>query len=253
MTGPRTVVITGGGTGIGKAIASGFARLGDDVIILGRRGHLLEAAVGEIAASTGGSVRHRVCDVTNPEQLDAFVGWLDAIGVDAVDVLIGNAGAADLGAIETTADAAAQAMRVLDSNLMSLILSVHVLRPRLRRPGGRVVSISSIAAYRGGNLRYSAAKAGMIGFSYALAQELGPEGITVNVICPGLIVGTDYFGPTRERLTPEREESLVARNLVGRAGQPEDVAAAALYLASPDAGYVTGEVLHLNGGSLFGR
>jgi len=253
MAEPRTVVITGGGTGIGKASAMSFARSGDQVIIVGRREGILEAAAGEILASTGTPVRFRVCDVTEPDDVDALGAWLDSTGLTPVDVLVNNAGAADLGVIETTADAAAQARAVLNANLMSLILTVHVLRPRLRRPGGRVVTISSVAAFRGGNLRYSAAKAGMVGFSYALAKELGPEGITVNVICPGLILGTDYFGESRERLSLEREQSLVAGNLVGRAGQPDDVAAAVAYLASPDAGYVTGEVLHVNGGSLFGR
>jgi len=249
----RIVLVTGGGTGIGKAVATSFAAAGDRVIIVGRREEVLSAAAREINDRTPDSVLFRPTDVSVAEDLDTLASWLDAEGLGTVDVLVNNAGGPDTGDDHTTREAAAQAIRVINANLMSAILTVHALRPRLRRPGGRVVSISSVAAFGGGNLRYSAAKAGVVGFTYALAQELGPEGITVNVICPGLILGTDYFGPERERLTVEREQGIVARNLVGRAGRPEEVAAAVMYLASTDAAYVTGEVLHVNGGSLFGR
>lgn len=106
------------------------------------------------------------------------------------------------------------------------------------------------AAFRGGGDMYSAAKAGLVGLTYSLALELGPDGITVNAIAPGLVLGTEFFG---DRMTDERRQRTVAQTPIGRAGRPEDVAEAVRYLASETASFVTGEVLHVNGGWLFGR
>ena len=126
--------------------------------------------------------------------------------------------------------------------------------PHLSRPGGRIVNVSSIAAFMGGSapgaLAYASAKAGVLGLTYALARELSPQGITVNAIAPGLVLNTGFFGGP---LPEERLEATIAQTPVGRAGCPEDVAAAVHYLASPQASFVTGEVLNVNDGWLFGR
>jgi 3-oxoacyl-[acyl-carrier protein] reductase len=126
--------------------------------------------------------------------------------------------------------------------------------PHLRRPGGRIVNISSIAAFTGGSragsVAYAAAKAGVLGMTYGFARELSPQGITVNAIAPGLVAGTAFFGGP---LPEERLSGIVSQTPAGRPGSPEDIAAAALYLASPAASFVTGEVLNINGGWLFGR
>jgi len=139
---------------------------------------------------------------------------------------------------------------MLDANLIGTYLMTHGLRPYFRRPGARIVNISSIAAFRGGGDMYSAAKAGVVGLTYALALELGPEGITANAVAPGLVLDTEFFG---DRMTDERRRRTVAQTPLARAGHPADVVAAVRYLASPEASFVTGEVLHVNGGWLFGR
>lgn len=140
---------------------------------------------------------------------------------------------------------------MLAANLVGAYLMVHALRPHVRRLGGRVVNISSIAAVRGGGGLYSAAKVGLIGLTYALAGDLGTEGITVNAVAPGLILETEFFG---DRMTDERVGRIVAQTPLARPGRPADIAAAVRYLASEEeASFVTGEVHHVNGGWAFGR
>lgn len=246
----RVVVVTGGGTGIGKAIAARFLAEGAHVIITGRRESVLRATAEELNDGSG-SVKWQACDVGNPEQVDAFAAWLDARGLTTIDVLVNNAGGtASLAVDASTAEAARYAHETLSGNLVGTFLLIHALGPRLRRPGGRIVNLSSIAAFRGGGDIYSAAKAGVVGLTYALAGSLGPEGITVNAVAPGVVLGTEFFG---DRMTDERRMRTVAQVPVGRPGHPADIAEAVHYLASPAASYVNGEVLHVNGGWLFGR
>jgi 3-oxoacyl-[acyl-carrier protein] reductase len=131
--------------------------------------------------------------------------------------------------------------------VLTVVLLVEALRDRLARPGGRIVLVSSIAALRGGGDSYSAAKAGLIGYATSLALELGPEGITVNTVVPGFVEGTEFFG---ESMTETRRACLVARTALGRAGQPQDVAAAIAFLASEAAAYVSGAVLRVDDAAL---
>ena len=113
-----------------------------------------------------------------------------------------------------------------------------------------MINLSSIAALRGGGDSYAASKAAIIGWSYTLAGQLGRDGITVNVVAPGFVDQTEFFAGA---MTAERRQRLIEATLVGRAGEPADVAAAIAYLASPLAGYVSGQVLQVNGGALLGR
>ncbi|GIJ47109.1 short-chain dehydrogenase [Virgisporangium aliadipatigenens] len=238
----RTVVVSGGGTGIGRAVAETFAADGDKVVITGRRADVLERAVAEIK----GDVSAVPADLTVPDDVRRV-----AESVDAVDVIVNNAGAgSSFGPRETLEEHAAAWRRELDLNVLTAVLLTEALLPKLTRPGGRIIGMSSIAALRGGGGAYSAAKAALHGWCLALAGDLGPEGITVNVVAPGFIAETEFFGG---RMSPEGYASRVRSTVVGRAGAPEDVAAMVRYLASPEAGFVTGQVLQINGGALFGR
>jgi 3-oxoacyl-[acyl-carrier protein] reductase len=248
----RVAVVTGAGTGIGRAIAASLAADGATVVLLGRRPEVLAEAAAAIGRDASGRVCRRPCDVSDPEQVDAFVAWLTSDVSDTVDVLVNNAGGTGgaLARESTSADAARYARDVLATNLVGAYVMVHALRPHLRRPGGRILNLSSIAAFRGGGDMYSAAKAGLVGLTYALARDLAPEGITVNAVAPGLVQGTEFFGAG---IPEERRQRIVADTPAARPGEPEDIAAAVRYLASPGASFVTGEVLHVNGGQVFGR
>ena len=248
----RVIVVTGGGTGIGKAIAARFLAEGDRVVITGRREPVLRDAARELdGVQSGGEVHWDVCDVGDPAQVDAFADWLTRDVAETIDVLVNNAGGvAHVRDDASTAEMARYANETLSGNLIGTFLMVHALSPRLRRPGGRIINLSSIAAFRGGGDIYSAAKAGVVGLTYSLAGSLGPEGITVNAVSPGVVLGTEFFG---DRMTDERRARTVAQVPVGRPGRPEDIAEAVYYLASPNASYVNGEVLHVNGGWVFGR
>ena len=161
----RMVAVTGAGTGIGKAIAARFLTDGDVVAIAGRREEVLRATADELRRNTsGGEVHRHVCDVGDADQVDAFAVWLGNECGETVDVLVNNAGGVlQVSDEASTAEMARYAYGTLSGNLIGTFLMVHALGPRLRRPGGRIVNLSSIAAFRGGGDIYSAAKAGVVG------------------------------------------------------------------------------------------
>jgi 3-oxoacyl-[acyl-carrier protein] reductase len=239
----RQVVVTGGGTGIGKAIATAFLRDGNEVVITGRRPAPLAATTTEL----GPSVRAVRFDAADPAQVQAALADLP----DAVDVLVNNAGGnTDIGAPEPAdlADLAAAWRANLDANLLSAVLVTTALRDRLV-PGGAVVNVSSIAAHRPGAGSYSAAKAAVESWNLTLAHDLGSDGITANVVVPGFIDGTEFF---RDRMTDQRRSALIAQTANGRGGTPADIAATVLFLASPGASHITGQTIHVNGGAFSG-
>ncbi|MFE2916265.1 SDR family NAD(P)-dependent oxidoreductase [Kitasatospora indigofera] len=240
----RQIVVTGGGTGIGRAIAGSFAAQGDQVVITGRRKDVLERTAAEL----GPGVTAVAFDATDPGQVEAALDALPA----QVDVLVNNAGGnTDIGAPAPTglAGLAAAWRANLDANVLSAVLVTAALRPRLAA-GGAVVSVSSIAAHRGGSGSYGAAKAAVEVWNLTLAQDLGKDRITANVVAPGYVEDTEFFGGA---MTEQRRAALIAQTSTGRAGTPADIAGTVLFLASPAAGHLTGQTLHVNGGSLAGR
>ncbi|WP_229075874.1 SDR family NAD(P)-dependent oxidoreductase [Actinoplanes sp. DH11] len=239
----RLAVVTGGGTGIGKATAGMLAGEGYDVIIVGRRAGVLADAVTWI----GPQAVAVTADVSDPAQVPAVV---EAVGDRPVDVLVNNAGAF-LAHDETTLAGVAERWRAnLDSNVLTAVLMTTALLPRLRRPGGKIILTSSIAAQRGGGGPYSAAKAALHGYALDLATSLGADGITANVIAPGYVTDSEFFAG---RMTPEGHQKRVDATLVKRAGVPSDIAEAVRWLVGPGGGFVTGQVINVNGGSVLGR
>ncbi len=246
----RAAIVTGGGSGIGLAIASKLAHHGVGVTILGRR----ESALAEAASSIGNGAEWIRADVGSRKDVQSAVQTV-VERVGRIDILINNAGFGRTITTMTPIDEAeADWDEVQNANLKGAFLMTMAVAPHLSRPGGRIVNISSIAAHTGGSgagsLAYAAAKAGVLGLTFAFARELSGEGITVNAIAPGLIADTQFFGGG---LTEERLHRAVSQIPAGRAGRVEDIASAVWYLVSPEASYVTGEVLGVNGGWLFGR
>ncbi|MEC4616221.1 SDR family oxidoreductase [Tsukamurella tyrosinosolvens] len=246
----RRAVVTGGGTGIGRAIAHRLASDGNDVVIVGRRADVLAEAASAINAGLGvRRVSAEVADLADPSAVGALAARIGAGG--AVDVLVNNVGGNparddapdDLAAV---ADSYATTFRL---NVVTAVLATEALRPHLARPGGRIVSISSIAGLRGPG-PYGAAKGALHAWSAGLALELASEGVTVNVVAPGFVPATEFW---TDRLSAELHDSRVAQIPAGRPGTPEEVAAAVSYLAAPDAGWTTGQILQVNGGTLLGR
>jgi len=240
----RNVVISGGGTGIGLAAARSFAAHGDQVLLLGRRGEVLRNA------GVPGALTY-AADLSEPAGVR---GVAEFVGreLGAVDVLISGAGGAghlEPGTgtddpLEVVAHDWALNFRL---NTLTAVLLTEALRERVATPGGRVLFISSIAAYRGsGVVPYAAAKAALHPYAFALARELGPRGITVNVVAPGYVEDTEFFG---DRMDAARRERLIAETSTGRAATPQDVASTLFWLGSSGAGHITAQVIQVNGGA----
>lgn len=239
----KTVLITGGTRGIGRACAVAFAREGARVAICGRSDETAQKAAQEIASETNGDVRGFGCDIADASAVDAMVKTvIEALG--PVYVLINNAG--------ITRDGLLMRMKsedwsaVVDTNLTGAFNCCRaVTRDMIKQRAGRIINVSSIIGLRGqgGQTNYAAAKAGLIGFTKALAQEVASRNITVNVIAPGYI-DTDMTAV----FTDEIRKELLEKIPLKRVGTSEDIAAAARFLASDGAAYITGAVLQVDGG-----
>jgi 3-oxoacyl-[acyl-carrier protein] reductase len=237
----RTAVVTGGGTGIGKAVAARLVEQGLDVVITGRREDVLKAAAEEIGA------RAVVFDAADPDAVEAALSDLPS----SVDVLVNNAGGnmtRRLPAPENLADVRNLWFANYESNVISAVLVTTALEPRLA-DNARVVTLGSIAGRRGSGA-YGAAKAAVEAWTADLAFAVGARGITVNVVSPGVTEDTEFFGGT---LSEERRKKLVGNPANGRAGTPADIAATIAFLTSEEAGHITAQVIGVNGGAGLGR
>ena len=241
----QTALITGASGGIGGAIARAFHAQGATIALSGTREEALQALATELKATGSNPVHVIPCNLSDPSAVEAlFPKAEDLMG--KVDILVNNAGITRDGlAIRMNDEDWAQ---VLDVNLTSSFrLCRAALKAMMKRRQGRIINISSIVGVTGnsGQANYAATKAGLIGLSKSLAQEVASRGITVNCIAPGFITSS-MTGVLPEKV----KENILASVPQGRMGSPEEIAAGAVYLASPEAAYVTGQTLHINGGML---
>ncbi len=238
----RTALVTGASQGIGASIAEGLSAAGARVILAARGVERLEALASTLA-ERGAEARVLELDISDAEAVPGRLAELTE-GWGDIDILINNAGITDDNLLVRMG--AEQWERVLQVNLTgAYAVTKAVLRGMMKRRWGRIVSVSSVVGLMGnaGQSNYAAAKAGLIGFSKSLARELGSRGITVNVIAPG------YISTAMTAEMPEAaRQSFEGAIPVGRFGEVGDIAAAAVYLASEEAAYVTGQVLNVSGG-----
>ena len=238
----QVALVTGAGRGIGKAIALRLAGEGARVACCGRTLANVEATVTAIVAA-GGQAKAYAVDVADAGQVTATCEQVFK-DFSRVDVLVNNAGVTRDQLLLRISEADWDA--VLDTNLKGAFLFTKAIsRAMLKQRSGRIVNISSISGLTGnaGQSNYAASKAGLIGFTKSAAKELASRGITVNAVAPGFIV-TDMTAV----LGADVQEQLKARIALGRLGEPEDIANAVLFLASNLAGYVTGQVITVDGG-----
>jgi 3-oxoacyl-[acyl-carrier protein] reductase len=239
-------VISGGATGIGAAIAQRLVSQGVDVLLLGRRPDRLDATAAALRAEyPAGTVHTAVADVTSPADMSAVRATAgDVLG--QVDIVVANAGSP---ATKPTADLTQLAeswLAALRANTLGAVLLVGAIDPLLVAPGGRIVVIGSSAAQRGNSTpSYAAAKGALEAWVRTLANEYGPRGITANVIAPGYTADTELIAG---RIPPERHERLVASISLGRSAVADEIAAAASFLASSAASYITGQTINVDGG-----
>jgi len=236
----KTALVTGASGGIGRAIATALHRQGATVALSGTRTGPLE----ELAAELGERACVVPANLGDPDSLSGLPKAVEEALGSPLSILINNAG--------ITRDNLAMRLKeedwdqVMNVNLKSAFkLSQAVLRGMMKARWGRIVNITSIVGVTGnpGQVNYAAAKAGMIGMSKSLAQEVASRGITVNCVAPGFIAT-----PMTDELNDDQRERLVNAVPAGRLGTPEDIAAGVVYLASHEAQYVTGQTLHINGG-----
>ena len=235
----KTALVTGASGGIGGAIATALHGAGATVALSGTR----EAPLRELADSLGDRAHVVLANLGDPESVAALPkAAAEAMG--SIDVLVNNAGITRDNLFMRMSDD--EWSQVMDVNLTSVFkLSRAVLRGMMKARWGRIVNITSVVGSTGnpGQGNYAAAKAGLVGMSKSLAYEVASRGITVNCVAPGFIAT-----PMTDKLTDDQKAKILTQIPAGQMGSPDDIGAAVLYLASPQAGYVTGTTLHVNGG-----
>ncbi|MGF1464102.1 MAG: 3-oxoacyl-[acyl-carrier-protein] reductase [Maricaulaceae bacterium] len=238
LTGKRALV-TGATGGLGGAIAQALIAQGAQLAVSGTRAEKLDTLV----TALGGAPVALACDLSDAAAVDALVPrTVEALG--GIDILVSNAGITKDGLLLRMKDE--DWSRVLTVNLEAHFrLCRAALKPMMKQRFGRIIGITSVVGVTGnpGQTNYAASKAGMIGFTKALAQEAASRGVTANCVAPGFIAS-----PMTDALNADQKEAILANVPAGRLGEGADVAGAVVYLASAAGGYVTGQTLHVNGG-----
>ncbi|TIO08938.1 glucose 1-dehydrogenase [Mesorhizobium sp.] len=237
----KVVLVVGGSRGIGAAVSRRFAGLGAAVAIGHRTAGAADALVAEIAAG-GGQAKSFAGDTSKPGEAEAIVrGAYEAFG--RLDVLVNTAGIGPYLPLARIDEAHYRS--IFDTNVLGTILLTQAAAPLLPSPGGRIVHFASRLAYSPipTSSVYSASKAAVITLVHGFARELGPKGITVNAVAPG-VIETDMT----TTIIAERGEQIRAMTPLGRIGQPEDIAGIVTFLASDDAGWITGRTILADGG-----
>ena len=235
----RTALVTGASGGIGGAVAEALHAAGATVALSGTR----EAPLAALAERLGARAHVVTANLSDAESV-ALLPKAAAEAMGGIDILVNNAGITRDNLFMRMSDDEWQ--QVLDVNLTSVFkLSRGVLRGMMKARWGRIVNITSVVGTTGnpGQGNYAAAKAGIVGMSKSLAAEVASRGITVNCVAPGFIETA-----MTDKLTAEQKARILTQIPAGQMGRPADIAAAVLYLASPEGGYVTGATLHVNGG-----
>lgn len=241
-----TVVVSGAGTGIGRAAATRLAGAGRHVTLVGRRRHLLE----EVAAHDPDSFLVVDADVSRPDGARRVAAAVREAGLACSGVVASAGGNAPAAAGDSLEAISEHWHAGFDLNVMTAVLLVEGLRPALERAGGRVVLLSSVAALRGSRTgSYGASKAALHAWMFDLAAQLGRFGGTANVVAPGFVPGTEFWAGVSEEVVQNR----IAQTLVGRVGDADEIAGLIGWLLGPDAGWVTAQVISPNGGMVLGR
>ncbi len=239
----RRALVTGASQGIGRAVALRLAQEGAAVVINYRTSQVKAEAVSAAVRDAGGTAVVLGGDVSDAAQAEALVeGTVEALG--GIDILVNNAGITRDGLLMRMSEEDWDA--VLDTNLKGAFLCTKgAVRHMVRQRWGRIVNMSSVVGVAGnaGQANYSAAKAGLIGFTKTVAKEVASRGITANALAPGFITTQMVEG-----LSDEVRAAVTERDALGRLGTPEDVAGAVAFLASEDAAYITGQVIGIDGG-----
>jgi 3-oxoacyl-[acyl-carrier protein] reductase len=239
----RVAVVTGGARGIGRSICERLANLGANVVIADMLVELAEETATEISKLTGKKLIAIKVNVAEGASTNELIDQT-IMQMGRIDILVNNAGITRDMLIMRMEEADWDA--VLDVNLKGVFnCSKAAIRPMMKQRYGRIVNISSVSGQAGqaGQTNYSASKAGIIGFTKALAREVASRQITVNAVAPGFIPTT-----LTDVLTDEQKNSILSATPVGRMGKPEEIAAAVAFLASEEASYITGQVLAVDGG-----
>ncbi|WP_313102127.1 3-oxoacyl-[acyl-carrier-protein] reductase [Brevundimonas sp.] len=236
----KIALVTGATGGIGGAIARSLHAQGATVVLSGTR----EAVLADLAKELGERAFFAAANLSDAESVDGLVARAEEAAGGPLDILVANAGITKDGLLMRMKDEDFQS--VIQINLESYFrLTRAAVKGMMKRRSGRIIGVTSVVGVTGnpGQTNYSASKAGMIGFSKSLAQEVGSRGITVNCIAPGFIAS-----PMTDVLNDQQREAILTKIPSGRLGTGDEIAAAAVYLSSDEASYVTGQTLHVNGG-----